>query len=143
MRDEVFLAAAALLAMANAAQAGLYAVSDLGVLTGTEATIEGVNNSGKVAASKDANGAYAAMLYGGAWTNLGTLGGMDSFGADANDSVRVVGSSTSAEGPIRAFLWTPGGTDGVPSNPQMKDLSTLGGPSSMAFAINSSGQVAG
>ena len=29
---------------------------------------------------------------------------------------------------MRGFLWTPGGTDGVPGNPQMKDLGALGGP---------------
>ena len=32
---------------------------------------------------------------------------------------------------------------GFPGNPQMKDLGALGGSSSEAYAINSSGQVAG
>jgi probable HAF family extracellular repeat protein len=41
-----------------------------------------------------------------------------------------------------AFLWTSGGTDGIPSNPQMKDLGTLGGPDSHAYAIYS-GSVVG
>ncbi len=144
---KVLLAVAAMLAMAHAARANLYAVSDLGILTDlpgrTEATVGGINSSGKVVCNSVANGAYAAMLYGGVWTNLGTLGGADSFGYGVNDSVRVVGNSTSAAGLTRAFLWTPGGTDGVPANPQMKDLGTLGGPSSKAFAINNSGQVAG
>jgi probable HAF family extracellular repeat protein len=43
------------------------------------------------------------------------------------------------------FLWTPGGTDGVPTNPQMKDLGTLAGASNPAWArdLNGSGQVVG
>jgi probable HAF family extracellular repeat protein len=144
---DVLLAAIAVLITANAAEADLYTVSDLGILTDlpgrTEATVGGINHSGKLVASSMVHEAYAAMIYGGVWTNLGTLGGADSFGADVNDSVRVVGSSTSAGGPMLAFLWTPGGTDGVPGNPQMKELGTLGGPSSRAYAINSSGQATG
>jgi probable HAF family extracellular repeat protein len=138
-----FFAAVALLAAASGVRAELYAVRDLGEFTDSNAAISGVNNGGAVVGSGMTNGAFAAMLYGGAWTNLGTLGGGASYGNGVNDSLRVAGSSTSAAGSTRAFLWTPGGTDGVPGNPQMKDLSTLGGSWSEAYAINGSGQVAG
>jgi probable HAF family extracellular repeat protein len=65
---------------------------------------------------------------------------------DVNDSGQVVGwaDSLDANGnPTRhVFLWTPGGTDGVPSNPQMKDLPiTMGGLHFLA--INNSGVVVG
>ena len=43
-----------------------------------------------------------------------------------------------------AFLWTPGGTDGIKGNRQMKDLGVLhGGLTSMPLAINVRGVVIG
>jgi uncharacterized membrane protein len=42
------------------------------------------------------------------------------------------------------FLWTAGGTDGVPSNPRMKDLGGLiPGGHGWAMDVNDSGQVVG
>jgi probable HAF family extracellular repeat protein len=81
-------------------------------------------------------------------TPLGTLGG-DSFtqvssdAFDINTSGHVVGGAATANGASHAFLWTPGGTDGVPSNPQMKDLGTLGSDFSSARGINDNGQIVG
>src|SRR5262249_467251 len=80
---------------------------------------------------------------------LGTLG--DSYlhsVADAinNTTGQVVGSSEVDATSLRhPFLWTAGGTDGVPSNPQMKDLGTLVGPSGSGYAtdLNDSDQVVG
>ena len=42
----VLLAATAVLATANAAQANLYAVTDLGIFTDPDATVSGINNIG-------------------------------------------------------------------------------------------------
>ena len=56
-----------------------------------------------------------------------------------NDAGQVVGISSN-----KAFLWTPGGTDGVLSNPQMKNLQpTTGVQPSKAFDINNAGLVVG
>jgi probable HAF family extracellular repeat protein len=67
-------------------------------------------------------------------TDLGTLGGSESAPADVNNRGQVVGSSTTATGEDRAFLWQ----DGV-----MTDLGTLGGVASDATAVNEQGQVVG
>ena len=75
--------------------------------------------------------------------DLGTLGGTSSHARGINDAGQVAGNSTTASGVEHAFLWTPGGTDGVPTNPQMKDLGTLGGASSHAWEMNDVGQVVG
>jgi len=60
-----------------------------------------------------------------------------------NASGHVVGEAITASGAFHAFLWTKGATDGVPTNPQMKDLGTLGGSSSVAWGVNASAQVVG
>ena len=68
-------------------------------------------------------------------TDLGTLGGSESFASGINNSGKVVGYSPIAENSdYHAFLYE--GTT-------MNDLGTLGGSESYAFGINNSGQVAG
>jgi probable HAF family extracellular repeat protein len=81
-----------------------------------------------------------------AFTDLGTLGGNLSQAFGINDTGHIVGyanlSPTGAVkrgrrlefGRLHAFLWK----DGV-----MKDLGTLGGNKSTAFAVNASGHVVG
>jgi probable HAF family extracellular repeat protein len=65
---------------------------------------------------------------------------------DVNDSGQVVGLADSLDASgtpaTHIFLWTPGGTDGVPSNPPMKDLQIPWGGLSY-LAINKSGVVVG
>ncbi len=65
-------------------------------------------------------------------TSLGTLGG-DSYAFDINARGQVVGYSFISGDVYHAFLF-----DGV-----MRDLGTLGGPTSEAFGINIRGQVVG
>jgi probable HAF family extracellular repeat protein len=127
--------------------AATYTLQDLGEMVDLPSRDEsgpnGINANGTIAASIVTNGAYRAVLFNTGWTNLGTLGGNESLGSDVNDAGAAVGVSLTSGGSTRAFLWTPGGTDGVPSNPQMRDLGTLGGVNSEAYAINGSGQISG
>jgi probable HAF family extracellular repeat protein len=75
--------------------------------------------------------------------NLGTLDGMpNSIGMSVNNRGQVAGWSLKGDpfnGTYRSFLYTgTPGIDGV-----MHDLGNLGGGSSLAAAVNDSGQVAG
>ena len=136
---------ATLFAAANSGFAQKYSVVDLGEFTNSLDAVSAINSPGQFVGALKINGFYRAVLYGGAWTNLGTLGGTSSFGLGMNDALRVVGRSRLTNGTVnRAFLWTPGGTDGIAGNPQMKDLGTLsGGAAATADDINNSGQIAG
>ena len=67
-------------------------------------------------------------------TDLGTLGGFDSFAYGINSSGQIVGQAQTASGVYHAFVYSKG---------KMIDLGTLGGTSSCASAINSSGQIVG
>ena len=75
-------------------------------------------------------------------TDLGTLGGTESFGNGVNASGQVTGeSSTTGDVAERAFLWkptAPGGASGT-----MYNLGTLGGTNSYGYGINAAGQVTG
>ena len=52
---------------------------------------------------------------------LESLGEFYAFGTCINNSGQVAGLSRNNDGHQRPFLWTMGATDGVPSNPEMKD----------------------
>jgi probable HAF family extracellular repeat protein len=131
------------------ARAQVYSVTDLGPISDLEgqtlSAVAGINKAGQVVASNVSRGAYRALLYNGSWQDLGTLGGSESFASGINDAGQVVGYSTTAGGSTRAFIWTPGGADGVSGNPQMKDIGSVSGGNGDVFGygINAAGQIAG
>jgi len=68
-------------------------------------------------------------------TDLGTLGGTESFACGLNDRAEITGRSTIVAGPVHAFLWRDG---------TMTDLGTLPDDvSSVGRGINNAGQVVG
>jgi probable HAF family extracellular repeat protein len=67
--------------------------------------------------------------------DVGTLGGAWSAGYSINNAGQIAGSSQTAFGYTRAFVWDQSGG--------MRDLGTIGGRESRGMANNSSGLVAG
>lgn len=107
---------------------GAYGINNAGQVTGVSAT------AGSTHTSHD--GLRAFVWQNGVMTDLGTLGGSDSYsyGLGINDAGQIVGESSPAGlSPSHAFLW---------QNGVMSDLGTLG-ETSTANAINSTGQVVG
>src|SRR5215467_13169048 len=92
-----------------------YSVTDLGPIRDEPQKTDGkptaLNGDGQVTAVSAVNNSYRAFLYGGAWTNLGTLGGAEAFASGIEGAGRVVGYSQNTGGTMHAFLWTPGGTN--------------------------------
>jgi probable HAF family extracellular repeat protein/autotransporter-associated beta strand protein len=126
-----------------------YTLLDLGVLTGSDATVAGVSSGGRVAVvTQRPTGLRSTVWQTGTTVDIGTLGGTTAFAHavtfnTGSAATQVVGNSTLASGSSRAFLWTQGGTGGVAGNPQMLNLGTLGGTYSDALAVNASGRVTG
>jgi probable HAF family extracellular repeat protein len=78
-------------------------------------------------------GPVRAELY--SLTDLGTLGGTQSYAYGINTAGQVVGWATNIDNVYQhAFVY---------SNGTMTDLGTFGGPSSAATGINTAGQVVG
>lgn len=67
--------------------------------------------------------------------NLGTLGGVCCYGVALNAEGKVAGAAQTAEGFLRAFVWT--------AERGMRDLGTFGGKQSWAKGLNDAGQVTG
>jgi len=127
-----------------------YAVVDLGPLRdppgASGASVAAVNGAAQatLTSSPDAVHYRALLFSGGVTLDLGTLGGANSRASGINAAGQVVGrADTAAAGVTHAFVWTPGGTTGVTTNPQMTDLTPTATGNSQATAINTAGQIAG
>jgi probable HAF family extracellular repeat protein len=77
---------------------------------------------------------HAFVYSNGVMTDLGTLGGVNSYGRGINDQGVAIGYSDATAGNPRAFKYEGG---------VMYDLGTLGGNNSGAVAINNNGQIVG
>jgi probable HAF family extracellular repeat protein len=150
--DRVIVLSALALLNATKTYAASYTVTDLGILGGTESSGSALNAGGQVAGSSYTTGDAGQHAYvwkptvsggtSGAMTDLGTLGGTQSFGNSLNASGQVAGESfTTSDAATHAFLWKPttaGGASGT-----MYNLGTLGGTNSYAYDINATGEVTG
>ena len=101
------LAVLAVAALPASAQV-TYTLIDLGVLTGTDATVAGIASGGRVAiASESAGRLRSSVWQSGTTVGLGTLGGTTAYahGISFNTSLgatQVVGSSLNAAAATRA-----------------------------------------
>src|SRR5271169_866445 len=132
--------------------------SPLGALPGFNSSLSvGVSDSG-LAVGVSENGtdpltggpAAEAILWGqdGSLTDLGTLGGNESFASDVNNRGHVAGEAlNSIPDPYTGFFLMPGVTQvhafRWAKSHGMRDLGTLGGTDSAAFFINERGQING
>jgi probable HAF family extracellular repeat protein len=111
---------------------------DLGTLPGGSwSAAYGVNDSGTAVGYGDlASGLFRAMVWNpnGSVTQLGTLGGANSYATAVNNGGEVIGHAGTASGYEHAFLEMGG---------VMQDLGTLDGGCSYAYGINDSGSIVG
>ncbi len=77
-------------------------------------------------------------------TDLGTLGGANSYGYDINRNNYVVGYAQLPTGVNRAFLFKDANNNGIAEGGEMVNLGILAGyTASYAYAINDNGQIVG
>lgn len=113
-------------------------VIDLGTLPGgLYSSAKGINDAGDAVGSSRAAGSnadFATLWKNGKIYNLGTVGGIQSYAEEINDSGQIVGWNEFDNGNTRALLWEHG---------KGRDLGTLGGAYGQAFAINRAGYIVG
>ena len=99
----------------------------------------GVNNAGRVvgigSSPSGFNRAFRTDANGANLTDLGTLGGDESWAYAINSADQVAGTASSLSIDLHAFLFS--------DVTGMTDLGTLGGYTSTAFALDSTGNVVG
>lgn len=102
-----------------------------------EGIISDVNGAGDIVGEmREATGRRrAVMSRQGQVTELGTLGGTDSYATAVNEAGVVIGASLTAANEWHGFVWRPGSG--------MRDLGTLGGRGSHAVALGRNGHVVG
>jgi probable HAF family extracellular repeat protein len=113
-------------------------MSELEDPTGTGISPTDINNSGQIVGSSlYGTETHASVWEGGTITDLGTLGGRDSYATGINELGQIAGySSVEIETTtgLHAWIWDEG---------VMTDIGTLGGKDSWASAINNAGQIVG
>ena len=115
------------------------AATDLNILGGTASSFGmGINGAGQIAGQYFSGGYQRSFgRSGGIDTDLGTLGGNNTYARAINGAGHIVGESAVVPDSLdhsHAFIYIDG---------KMSDLGTLGGNYSVATAINDQGQVAG
>ena len=115
---------------------GVY--TDLGTLPGGDwSSAYGINKLGAVAGyGSTGTGSFRAFTWtaDSGMTELGTLGGNNSYAMSINSGGQVVGHAATVSGYDHAFLAL---------GAFLNDLGTLGGGNSYAYGINNSGSVVG
>jgi probable HAF family extracellular repeat protein len=114
-----------------------YTVDDLGTLNGAPLIPLSINASGHVVGTADSSdgGTVGFFLDSGPARDIGSLGGTRIMASAVNDRDQVVGFSTDATGALRAFRYAP--------STGLSALAMPEGFASLAYAINSPGQIAG
>lgn len=100
-----------------------YVITDLGALLPSNSEATAINNLGQVVGITQTllpNGGGAFLYNAGVMRYLSLL---KAYGI--NDRGQVVGTGPDGYIHSHAFLFTPGGTDGLPGNPEVKDLGWL------------------
>jgi probable HAF family extracellular repeat protein len=115
------------------------ALKSLGSLGGTYGSASGVNNSGVVVGTSYlASGGWHAFCYtNNSMKDLGKLSGFNSGAVGVTAGGLVIGSGDLYGGWTRGFTWQVGSTGAL------KQLSTLGGKSCWACAVNDAGLIVG
>lgn len=129
-------------AAARCAKAVCTQIPELQVRSFPATSPNGINDLGHVTGSSFSGFTTHAFLWDGTQTiNLGGLpedgcGGcmLDSYGRDVNNKGLVVGLAYNMNGSVRAFLY---------KDALMKDIGTLGGDFSAAYALNDKGDIVG